>query len=108
MMKRSLRSDWIGLFVLIPLAAWARPHPVALESSIEASRIEVTMDQAGQGTLRVMPCAGCQSQSFAITPQVLVIEQGHRVSHEALRARDGQPATVLFDPKSRRLTRIIW
>ncbi len=107
-MNKLARKCLISILMLTPWAVFALPHPVAVESSIEASKINVMMDQTGKGILLVTPCPGCLTQSFVITPNITVIQQGHAVSYEALRTRDGQPATVLFNLKNRQLTRIIW
>jgi len=82
---------------------------VADEEAIETRTLNINFNtKTNTGSVEGKICDNCPTITVQITPQSKAYKQEAEVELSALNARAGKPAIVLFDKKTKEVTRIVW
>jgi hypothetical protein len=92
------------LFTQYALAADAPENPrlILVEDALELDALTIVLDDSLNGFVSE------NNYRFPITPDTRALEDGSVVSLKKAKERFGKPALVLYDIKSRKVTKISW
>jgi hypothetical protein len=95
--------------LLLSILAWfatpVRAEFLMLEDAVESSKVELFLAAPGQGSVVVRDCQKCPLR-FAIDGKTQALLNGKAVPLEEARNRIRRGATVIYDRKTRVVTRI--
>ncbi|MBT8143822.1 MAG: hypothetical protein KJO55_03915 [Gammaproteobacteria bacterium] len=93
--------------LLVPVAYAAAPPIVALEEAAEITQLRIQQQAADRAVVYGRMCDYCETLRLTIDADTTILRRGNRLNlTQATQLRSG--ATVLFDPASRRVTRVIF
>jgi hypothetical protein len=95
-----------GLLLAVAPARAAKLIPV--EEALETQALYVSVNAGGRGQVGGRACEGCPQQRFTLAPKVRFSTQGQAADVAALRARNGQSATIIYNLESGLATKVLW
>ena len=106
-----MRKAFITATLAVIALAFASPGwatIIPLEEAVEAVAIQVRLSNDLTGRVSGRSCDTCEMKRFPITPETQAIENNVRVDLRRLRDWHGKPATIIYNLRSGKATRIIW
>lgn len=82
--------------------------PQLLEGAAEVSSLKLSLDAAGNGVVYARECDQCPVQQLSIKPSTRFYVDDSQLHVGQLADFDGKGATVLFDPVTKIVTRIVY
>ena len=79
-----------------------------IEDAFEEAALKIRLDKSLHGIVIGKVCDLCEEQEVKITPQTKAYEKGKEVPLIEAKKRFGKSALVLFDIKTKIVTRIQW
>lgn len=109
--RRSLwlaAAMWLAAILTPAVADTARPgYMKILEHAAETSYLDLALTSSTSGTIRARRCDDCEEMTLRVDANTVVLQNGQRLSLlDAERIRD-RGATVMFDPDTLMVTRIL-
>ena len=105
-----IRHVIAGLLAAVSLSVFA-PGALAIlepvEESVEAVKLEVRVDSSYNGYATGAQCDSCPLQRFKITPKTVYIRNYEQVDPSQAGTFSGKPGTIVYDIKTRDVTRIL-
>ena len=106
MRKAFITSTLAVLALMFTTPGFATIIPV--EEAVEAVAIQVRLTDDLTGRVSGRSCDTCELKRFPITPETQAIENNVRVDLRRLRDWHGKPATIIYNLRSGKATRILW
>ncbi len=106
MRKAFITSTLAVLALMFTTPGFATIIPV--EEAVEAVAIQVRLNDDLTGRVSGRSCDTCELKRFPITPETQAIENNVRVDLRRLRDWHGKPATIIYNLRSGKATRILW
>ncbi len=94
------------LALVVTTPAWATIIPV--EEAVEAVSLVVRLDDDLTGTVAGRSCGACELKRFPVTTATEAYENNLRVDLRRLLDQHGKPATIIYNLRSGKATRILW
>ncbi len=101
---RALLALVLGFAIAVPASATLVP----VEEAVETVALDIRLNDDLTGTVSGRSCDDCRRRSFAITPETQAIENRTRVDLRRALEQRGRPATILYNIRSGKATKIIW
>jgi len=86
--------------------SWATIIPI--EEAVEAVALQVRLSNDLTGRVSGRSCDSCELKQFPVTPETQAFENNVRVDLHRLRDWHGKPATIIYNLRSGKATRILW
>jgi len=102
------RYRTLAAALLLLIAAPAAAELIPVSEAVETQALMVKVRANGGGHVAGRECDDCPLHRFRVSPQTRYIAAGKPVSVVELRARNGQPATIIYNLKSGLATRVLW
>ncbi|GEM_PF-6308562 len=94
--------------LLLLVASPAAAVLIPVSEAIEALTLIVDVRADGRGQVSGRECDDCPLRRFRVSPQTRYSADGQPVGVAELRARNGQPATIIYNLESGLATRVLW
>ena len=107
MYSNLVRLIVFAVSLMLPAVGYTRA-PIPYEEAVEAMAIDVRIANDATGTVSGRQCDDCELHRFRITSDTVFIEDAKVVGIRELRARNGQPATIIYNIETRLAAKIIW
>jgi len=105
MFRTIIRTATTASVLLVAAAVYAQDfHP---ELPIETSEVSVTRAEPG-GFILVRPCQGCAMVSLQFDANSKAIAKGKAVGLTAIPEHSQSAITVIYDPKTKIVKRVLW
>lgn len=101
---------YLGLLAAIAFGLFAAPASAVLElveESVEAVELEVRVDRSLNGYATGAKCESCAKRRFKVTPETVYYRNYKRVDPSQASSFSGKPGTIIYNIKSRDVTKIL-
>ncbi len=96
---------YLSLFTL-PLAGQA--EILMLEDAIESESLQISINDSLDGYVITKQCSTCPKLKLKIDRTTQAIKQGKVIHLHQANQLNGKYATIIFDPRTKLVKRIIW
>ena len=107
MFKLMVRMSVFMVALMLPSVGFSGV-PIPYEEAVEALAIDVRIANDSTGYVSGRQCDECETHRFKITPETKFIGNAQVVGIRELRARNGKPATIIYNLKTRLAAKIVW
>lgn len=107
-MKKTTFFTALCATVLVTTMAAEASIVQQVEEGAEVARLDLRLNGAGEGQIYARVCDQCEMLTLTVNAKTLAFVRKRPVSLAEAERRRGEGATVLFDPKSRIVTRIVF
>ncbi len=94
--------------LFLAASAWAGPTLINVEEAAEIERLEILSQGSGAGVIYGRICDACELLRLSVGADTRIVRQRNTLTLAEAAALRGKGATVLFDPVTRKVTRIIF
>ena len=105
---RNVLLKYLAAAVFACSAATSSATIIPVEEAVEAVALEVRLGDDLTGSVAGRSCGTRELKSFPVTPDTQAFENNVRVDLIRLRDRAGAPATIIYDIRSGKATKVIW
>lgn len=98
----------IFYFSLLALPLSSQAEITAIEDTIEVGKVLVNIDSSLNGYVIAQQCQTCPKVRLKIDKNTRAIKKGKNVHLNLVNKLNGKYATVMFNIKDKRATKIIW
>lgn len=94
--------------LVLSVAAPAGATLIPVEEAVETVELGIRLNDDLTGTVTGKSCDECETRSFEVTAETQAIENRTRVDIRRTLDQVGKPATILYNIRSGKATKIIW
>jgi len=105
-MKKIIHTLFYLTLLMLPLTGQA--EFLMIEDAIESESLQININDSLDGYVITRQCSTCPKLRFTIDKTTQAVKRGKVIHLHQANQLNGKFATIIFDPKTKLVKRIIW